>query len=722
MKASLFEKTPRAKPGGLINCVRNFRDTSEVRHLEEWIDCDHDFAAPSALGALAVVAPERAIEFVRSGVRGGTRGFASWWFPWLMLVRRDETLELARERLSSDDAVPEWFSHSEEYLDAATTRAISERLTAQLAEALERPQPEEKRVPFAPAARLLAAAAHVTTVDVLASYADSVFERQLVEMAGRLPFSDGHYLSDEGADIRTILRRVSETGSVAAIVEELMAEHKVAVRAIDWAAAYPVEPIREALRARLSRIAATWNGKEIPYRVIRLIRSLALVGDDGAVVDAISTFSANAVDDDLPWLLGDQPPLSDALVEKLLATATLSSSPDEQCRSLGALRLSRRHDVVPTILAIAARTDVTSAVRWFALTAARDLVKFGAEVADFVGSLVASDPGDERHILADLLIRSGTAASMDLLATLARRLPFTHVSDHAVVERLVDRSPRGKEMAELLASHLPPFPHTTLFNRDAFIWSRLIAALDRADLRQQALDYAGTPVAMVNPLSIIECVATFDGDAAFDFAHAALRGDVEGREVLPPHLLRYNARRAVDSLLRHLPEERSGVVRWHVARTLRWSGDPSIAARAEEMSRERSPEMRAAACDLAGWIPHVVGNHRLRELALADENKDVRTAARDALERQLRLAQSEELRDRLRRSGGSKAWMYAEALVSYADPYLLDRREDPLFIYSALEQKPRALRLMVEQWLEPRRKQVDRDAESEDLVRGRRSV
>jgi hypothetical protein len=311
---------------------------------------------------------------------------------------------------------------------------------------------------------------------------------------------------------------------------------------------------------------------------------------------------------------------------------------------------------------------------------------------------------------------------MELLEQLARKLPFNHVHDHTIVEWMVDGSPRGKAMAELLEKHFLPFPHTGLFDREQFMWVRLLPALDREDLREKALDAAGAQIAMVNPLSVIECVATFDLDAAFEFAAAALLSDVGGRDVLPPFLLKYNAIRAIDTLLRHLPEERSGPVRWSIARTLRWSGDVTLVERVDEMWGSPSANMRAAAFDIAGWIPALVHDERVHSTASSDDDQNVRMAARDALDRRLRLRQATELRDRLLLSSNTAAWVLTEALANYADPFLLERRSDALSIDAALETKPRALRVMADRWLEKRRKRVIGEAESEDLVRGRRAI
>lgn len=718
VKETLFDKTPRDKPGGLIACIRNFRDESELPRLEEWLTSEHDFAAPSALGAVAIVAPERAIAFVRSGPYTRRSGFSSWWFPWLMLVRKVEALALARERLDEDDTVPECFDGSEEHLDAATAHALVARLSKQLGEFLAGPPPE-RRVGFARSARVLAAAAHLEILDVLASYRGTEFEERLVAAAERLPHSDHEGLSEEGADIRTILRRVSDAGSVRVIVSAIGREGRAPIAAIDWAIAYPIDEIRDALRAFVKRCAEGWDGKFIPHRVTRAVRSLALIGDDEGVIEAISNFGANGAADDLPWLLGDHAPMDSALVEKLIA-GLASSSIDEQCRALGALRLSRRRDLVPMLLERAHSCD--DAVRWHALKAARDLTERGTEIAPLVRDLVEGEAGEDRHIVASLLYRSGTTASLDLLAQFARKLPFNHVNDHTVVEWLIDRSPRGKAMAELLEKHLLPFPHAGLYDQEAFIWVRLLPALDREDLRQKALEVAGTPIPMVNPLSVIECVATFDPVAAFEFTVAALRSDVKGREVLPPFLLKYDAVRAADTLLRLLPEERSGPVRWSIARTLRWSGDDSLSERLDELWASPSADVRAAACDLAGWIPTLVDEERLRAAALSDEDQHVRMAARDALDRRLRLRQASALRDRVMASSGTAAWVIAEAFANYADPFLLGRRSDPLSIYAALETRPRALADMVDAWLDERRKRVVRDAESEDLVRGRRPI
>jgi hypothetical protein len=718
LKEKLFACTPHEKPGGLIACIRNFRDAEEVIRLEAWLTSKFDFAAPSSLGALAIVAPDRALEAARTGDGSTLSNYASRWLPWLMLVRPNETLALARERLARDASVPDWFRWNEDQLDASTANSIARLLSGQLETFLLEPT-RDARVIFAHAAQLLRAAAHADVIDALRQYAGTDLEHRLISAAGCLPLRESTVISEPSADIRVILRRISDRGAAEAVVAALLGDRSLPDAEIDWAIAYPAEEVREALRIFTRRHAESWNREVIPHPVTRSVRAMALLGDDDAVVDAVRTFGANVIDDDVPWLMNDKEPMRQDLVNRLLETL---ASPDqnERIRALGSLRVSRRRDLVRVILEQAAAPEATSTVRYHALRAARDLVERGTEVADLVEALVKGECDETRHVLAELLFQSGTAASLDLAAVLARKLPFNHVSDKAIVAHFVDETERGKEMAKILESHLFPFPHSSLIGNDGAVWLRLFPVLETEELRQKALDLALVESAWIDSLTVIECVATFDADAAFDLANAGLQTRRKGRESLPPCLLKFNPNRVAQTITEHLPDEDVAVVRWSIGRVLRWSDDLSIPERIREMASHPAFAIREAGYDCAGWRLDVFGKEELRRAAIDDENPTVRLAARDALRRRARIEQTAVLRERLIASrGSSAAWTYAQAITDYGDPHLLSRNTDPLCIWSALKGHSRALSTQVEAWLNKRVKQVVRDAESEDFLRGR---
>lgn len=274
-------------------------------------------------------------------------------------------------------------------------------------------------------------------------------------------------------------------------------------------------------------------------------------------------------------------------------------------------------------------------------------------------------------------------------------------------------------MAELLRSHLWPFPHSPMMRNNGDAWVRLFPVIADDDLRQAALDSALIESNSIDSLVVIECVATFDADAAFDLVTEALKSDRKGREVLPRYLLRFAPHNAASTLLAHLPDERVALVRWATCRVLRWSRDEPLRARIREMAGDPAAAVREAAYDCAGWRGDVFTAEELRGAALNDDSFAVRIAARDALRRQLRLRQTAELRARLVASGGSEVWVYAEALTTYGDPHLLAKEDDELCIWPTLATAPRTLRNTAHKWLERRAKAIEREAESEDFLRGR---
>jgi len=715
VKDRLFAATPMEKPGGLIACIRNYADTEETPRLREWFRSPHDFAAPSALGALAIVAPDDALDMVGTGDASFASRLASWWVGWLMLTRGHDTLATTRARLAHDRWVVEWFSKHEHELDARTIDAFVAHLSGLLQAFLDDEPASERHL--TDAAHVLREAAHTVGIDRLRAQAGGQFEKRLIDAIGRLPWKETRLIPEPSDDLRIVLRRVSERGAIEALVAALKSESVTTIE-IDSTIAYPIPEVAQALRTLLHQQAAASESGHIPTSAIRVARALALVGDDEGVIDAVWSFGPNVLDEDVAWLIGDRDPMDEALVGRLV-DALSSTDEAQRVRGIEGLRISRRPEFFSRMLEQAAKPGASIGTRYHALRAARDLVRRGTELPRLAQDIVRGDCNDVRHVLAQLLLASGTPAALDLLAELARKLPFDNLRDETIIEHLVDTSERGREMAELLRSKLWPFPHSSIMRRNSDAWVRLFPVIADDGMRQAALDYALIESHTIDLLAVVECVATFDEDAAFDLVHEALKSDRKGRDVLPRYLLRFASRRAASTLLAHLPDERVALVRWAICRVLRWSRDESLRTRVREMAGDAAAAVREAAYDCAGWRLDVFTADDLRHAALTDESFSVRVAARDGLRRQLRLSQTAELRARLAASTGSEAWVYAEALTTYGDPHILAREDDELCIWPVLTTAPRTLRKQAKDWLERRVKAVEREAESEDFLRGR---
>jgi hypothetical protein len=118
-------------------------------------------------------------------------------------------------------------------------------------------------------------------------------------------------------------------------------------------------------------------------------------------------------------------------------------------------------------------------------------------------------------------------------------------------------------------------------------------------------------------------------------------------------MLEWDPVRVVDALLRHMPEEYFGIVRWSIGRVLRWSEAPLPERRIEKMHNASSALVREAAFDLAGWRLDALSDDVIRNAALTDTTPNVRFVARDALQRRVRLRQVSDLLVRFATSTGS---------------------------------------------------------------------
>jgi hypothetical protein len=131
-----------------------------------------------------------------------------------------------------------------------------------------------------------------------------------------------------------------------------------------------------------------------------------------------------------------------------------------------------------------------------------------------------------------------------------------------------------------------------------------------------------------------------------------------------------------------------------------------------EMFSSPDAAMRRCGCEIAGWLHEHLHGSDLKALALNDPSMIVEQAAISALRRQAAFAAAQELRTELLGATGMRAWTYADALAETADPIVLSTSNDPLCIWSAVEQQPALLRLHVEEKLNECAKAVRERAES----------
>ena len=242
---------------GFVRCIISFRDLEERSWLESKVNERRDLVAPSARGALALLAPESALAPVEPEASLDLALGRGWWLPLARIQRPIETAHFLKEMiLGSEDPIRTVFSFSgfELWYLPPVVEFILEIVQKELILIKEgRFEPGKDHL-YAPLLRL----SDCNTLDHLELFWD-------VRQRG-LESDLADWLSDRGPNDTGCVRRGSEEG--ASEVLRLMAGPGLA-----------------RVGARILELAQTWPGgqdglhsavREPDARAIAVIRSRAL--------------------------------------------------------------------------------------------------------------------------------------------------------------------------------------------------------------------------------------------------------------------------------------------------------------------------------------------------------------------------------------------------------------------------------------------------------------
>ena len=210
----------------------------------------------------------------------------------------------------------------------------------------------------------------------------------------------------------------------------------------------------------------------------------------------------------------------------------------------------------------------------------------------------------------------------------------------------------------------------------------IAAESDNPDLRKQILEvaFAERAYVTVEPLRAIQGLAKFDVTRAIEAIERGLQFHPNIERELCLLLVRIAPETAAEKLLDAIIEtERKSLIP-AVGRALRRLDTTIFAPSIVERMSIPLSNSRESVAKLAGWLPILEVTKELGHLADHDRSINVRRVALEALERQYREKMVCELLEDFPDAKPEHKWALLVAILEVADPYLLDDREDRLWL------------------------------------------
>ncbi len=681
---------------GAARCIGRYRDSDEASRLVRWIEERATEVAEESFSALALVDPSRALQILKDSPR--ISDIAHHWNPWWSrLIAYDASAMdmIAAEKLRSG----EFLFRRMRVADHACSRLaplIIERVDSLI---LRDPTGDDKAAcdEIDHLMRLLARADGLAALRFLQPLSDSDIGQRLALYSAQRAATSNTQPDDFIEDAGTVLLRIGgrplDTFLMAQIIrrDHGWFPHKIR--------AFQAAPSPEAERVVRDILDEVWDVEsgdhDWPVRSA-CIETLAAMGSREVVMRAEES-GRLSFSNGFPKAIRDLPPASDEETSRLLQNAA-----DDQhaFRALRTLAWSRRTDVIEPIVDVvlsARAEEIRNAAR-----TALDYLPTGQMSRSCRQRLRAAG---EHSTYLDALFRDGGADALDeaadYLVTIGRgrwTLDDAHFAAWFVVYR------ERVNLAELVWQWVKASSRF-YWESDDTIW-RAIGRVETEEAEEflVAEAYSGRR-GNINPAAI-EALAHWHQDEAFTAAIHLFHEGQSGRASAPDLLLEIDRARAVDVITERLIRERNVLIRTNSCIALRSGGD-DIRRIAEDWTRNADPLTRASGCELLGWLPqHDTAN--IRDLALSDIDPMVQVFALDALMRQESQEETAELLAALEVANGTAAWALAEALVTLAHPFLLDRFDDPLSLSPALKGKPGALCMHAGERLKKRVEEVQK--------------
>lgn len=203
-------------------------------------------------------------------------------------------------------------------------------------------------------------------------------------------------------------------------------------------------------------------------------------------------------------------------------------------------------------------------------------------------------------------------------------------------------------------------------------------------LQRTALSDSNMVVYGQKPSAILG-LSKLDNIAACEAIEALFEMRAAVRNQLPITYIKVNEERAVSFLSQRMIVEKSSGTRIEICRSLRLYRDyNTLTQMVETLLEAASLDELLAGIEIAGWWTSRRFQQRLEAIAQDHPVRDMRLSAASSL---VRLKHQEWIRayfDEFRHSTDPDKWRCLEAICRLADPFVLSRNRDPLWVGNAL--------------------------------------
>ena len=688
----LMSKLLPNKPLSLINCIARFEDREKIGFVIEQLSCSEGFASWAAIRALTILDPQEAIDRLIEVEKNDLSSIRNEWLPHLLRVHPGQTrqriLELAQSDPKGYRLITNIFWERPNELDEAMLRFVLRTLETDLLDIREA-FTEDPPILYHPL-EFLSRISCPKLLKILQMEAGGELERLIVEVAfSRLHTNDG-YLDSILENARRILILIGGQGITTLINRELASEHFwVRYSGLKWAFVRPDDITIEQLAAIVQRPIprdANGNLESEPFRDFdQALTALAASGVDSVLVEILTEILTQTdIVDMLPIRLAHLRahcgPMPKALTDPALRILQDTALPkDLLLPSLVIAWLSADTDFIPMVRTVLERSDPESQIAKYACIALQEL----------------GDQSDDFARLAEQLAQTKENAEWGLRAL--RGLGYRGIKSLQNWVKSLGSAERTKYVDSVILT-LYHYPRTRKFAVDAAVSRNggftldplydIAAESDNPHLRRQILDiaFAERESVVMKPLRAIQGLAKFDVARAIEAIERGLHFHPKIERDLCLLLVRIAPETAAEKLLSAaITIERKSLIP-AVGRALRQLDPTTVAPSVVEQMSIPLRSRRESVAELAGWLPIPEITETLGHLADHDNSIDVRRVALDALERQHREQMVYELLEDFSRAKPEHQWALLVAILEVADPYLLDDREDPLWIGHILKE------------------------------------
>jgi hypothetical protein len=709
-KHVLVAKVRADKPRSLLYCIARFGDRSKLDFVLTSLGRRDDLAGSAALMALARLEPDMAIEQLVDASAQDHVFFHSWWLPTLLHVRPERTrqrlLEIARSRPDGRRLVEVLFSDHADDLDEPLLLFVLRSLETDLRARAEQGSAGDANWLFHPL-RLLEGITRPDLLHVLSREAGGELECMITKVAcGLIPHLTGHR-DDVLEGARQVLIRIRGDGITELINRELEAEHFWGrYGGLKWAMVRPDATTIHRLAIIACRPVRMNDAGKPDSESIQdhfdATRTLAALGADEALVDAIWKSGAPHSSIELAALRPFDQPLAKTLTERALIVlaAKGSAGEAEMTCALTVAWLSADIDFIPKVRSVLARTDPNSQTAGLACIALRRLGDRSSEFAKLAARLLSTEKN--KHWGVNALLSMGEAGRGPLMA----HLQSTPTSAWGPTEeRIIDG------MYEHQSARATAIDAAVRYWQDRRPFDppyEIAAEAERQDIREMILEsaFSDDTFAPHGVLRAIKGLASFDPPRAVEAIEHGLRKQPKIERELCRLLVRLAPETAANILLDAAVTLDRPSLRAAVGRSLRRLDPSEIDLRLAELMRDPRREIRVVAAELACWLPPGRLTDSLNVLADRETEEPVRQAALGALARQRLESTVQALAAAFPSAPPDRRWVLLLAMLDAGDPFLLADRDDPIWLGHILTNAPHTYARHAEAALRERRQKI----------------